>query len=65
MKVPTAAAIAEMICLNPDVDTIVVGDNTYERCLERPREELQRWLYSVIHVGNQKIFENMICKMQI
>ncbi len=58
MKVPTAAAIAEMICLNPDVDTIVVGDNTYERCLERPREELQRWLYSVIHVGNQKIFEN-------
>lgn len=62
MKTPTATAIAGMIHLSPDIDTLSIDDNTYTRCLQRPREELQRWLYSVIHAGNPRIFD--ITKLQ-
>jgi hypothetical protein len=58
IDVPKAEDIAGLIQLNPDIDTVNIGGSIYKECLARPQAELQKWLYSVLHVGNPALFDS-------
>ncbi|MBI5974391.1 T3SS effector HopA1 family protein [Staphylococcus canis] len=47
-------SIVKNIQLKADLDVIEINDSYYKGVLERPKGELIQWLYSNLHIGNEK-----------
>lgn len=48
--------LSEMIQIESDIDLIKCKGNKYAGVMEKSKKNLSRWLYCVLHTGNEKLY---------